>query len=604
MTPRSPNDPGPHRRRRLVEPTATADVVRRKVEGLQVELTSQRTDDSRAEPLETALDELRSLWRRNSSLFDADMVAMLKQIAGTIEPAEAECEPSARNGARVDPQDVLESVFGYRSFRPGQRELISQVLAGHDAVGIMPTGAGKSLTYQIPARILGGTVLVISPLISLMKDQVDALNEAGLRATFLNSSVPPEERQRRERMIRAGELELVYAAPEGLQATVGQALREVRLSLIAVDEAHCISQWGHDFRPAYRALSGLKRNFGGLPMLALTATATARVLRDIIQQLGMQRPRVYRGSFFRPNLHLHTYLKGKRDGSTRRVPQVREAIGRLVQARPGQSGIVYCLSRKSTESTAAFLRKQGVRARAYHAGMDPETRSAVQDAFRNDDVDVVVATIAFGMGIDKSNVRYVIHRDMPRSIEGYYQEIGRAGRDGLPSDCVLFYSWPEVLTYDRFALDAPAEAAERISRQAREMYRFAESECCRHQLLVGYFGEQMGVCGESCDVCAQSNLLGDATRAIAEAKRQRKPAAAPLPAHVPGELFNQLKALRTSLAVDRGVPAYVIFSDATLLEMAAYRPTTEDELLEISGVGPAKLQRYGRLFLEVLSGSA
>ncbi len=602
MTHRDSNGDDPPRRRRIVASRPTAESVRQTVEWLRAQRDSQPSGDPGAEPLQRELDELRGLWRRNSSLFDADMVAMLKDIAGSVEPAEAQCEAISWDGVRVDPQDVLESAFGYPAFRPGQRELISQVLAGHDAVGVMPTGAGKSLTYQIPARVLGGTALVISPLISLMKDQVDALNEAGLRATFLNSSLSPEERQQRERKIQAGEFELVYAAPEGLNASVGWALREMRLSLIAVDEAHCISHWGHDFRPAYRSLSGLKRIFGGVPVLALTATATGRVLRDIIEQLGMDRPRVYRGSFFRPNLHLHAYLKGKREGVAHPVPQVREAIWRLVRTRPGQSGIVYCLSRKSTESTAAFLRKKGARARAYHAGMEPDARSAVQDAFRDDDVDVVVATIAFGMGIDKSNVRYVIHRDMPRSIEGYYQEIGRAGRDGLPSDCVLFYSWPEVLTYDRFALDAPPEAAERISRQAREMYRLAESECCRHQLLVGYFGERMGACGESCDVCTETNLLDEANCAIAEAKRQRKPAAAPLPAHVPGVLYNQLKALRTTLAVDRGVPAYVIFSDATLLEMAAYRPTTEDELLEISGVGPTKLERYGKLFLEVLRG--
>ena len=576
------------------------DELREKVGELFAESRLLSENDPRARDLRLELDELRELWRRNSSLFDPDMVAMLKQIAGFIEPAEARGEPATPAESRLAAQAVLESAFGYRSFRPGQRELIFQVLAGRDAVGIMPTGAGKSLTYQIPARVLGGTALVISPLISLMKDQVDALNEVGLHATFLNSSLSPDERQQRERRIQSGDFELVYAAPEGLNASAGRALREMRLSLIAVDEAHCISQWGHDFRPAYRSLSGLKGNFGGVPVLALTATATSRVLRDILQQLGMDRPRVYRGSFFRPNLHLHTYLKGGRDGARRLVPPVREAIGRLVRARPGQSGIVYCLSRKSTESTAAYLRQQGARARAYHAGMDPDQRTRVQDAFRDDDVDVVVATIAFGMGIDKSNVRYVIHRDMPRSIEGYYQEIGRAGRDGLPSDCVLFYSWPEVLTYDRFAVDSPPEAAERIRRQAREMYRFAEDLGCRHQRLVGYFGERIAACSESCDACTQSDLLQDATRAAAAAKQQRKRASDSSALSAPGELFERLKVLRRTLADDRGIPAYLIFSDATLLEMAAHRPASEDELLEISGVGPTKLKRYGQLFLEVL----
>jgi ATP-dependent DNA helicase RecQ len=471
----------------------------------------------------------------------------------------------------------------------------------------MPTGAGKSLTYQLPARLLGGTTLVISPLIALMKDQVDALGELGLRATFLNSTLDPGERTRRVDGLRNGDFELVYAAPEGLEASVGSALRRVRLSLIAVDEAHCISQWGHDFRPAYRNLSGLRRRFGEVPILALTATATKEVMRDIVSQLGMKSPASYRGSFFRKNLRIHAYKKGGDSGLN-----VRESIVRLIRGRPNESGIVYCLSRKSVEGLADFLVSNGISARAYHAGMSPEERSASQDAFRRDDVDVIVATVAFGMGIDKSNIRYVIHRDMPRSIEGYYQEIGRAGRDGVESDCVLFYSFADVMSYDRFSDESADEIAKRHRRQVREMFSFAEQRACRHQTLVGYLGESLAPCGTACDVCTNKDLLSEApkvaVRGRGRSRADREPRRSPPPpaaeAHVApvhGELFERLRRLRKAIADRRNVPAYHVFSDATLIEIAARKPRTAPELLEISGVGPKKLATYGAEFLAVLA---
>jgi len=525
-----------------------------------------------------SLEALRERYRGKPTSFDA---ASLTELKGLSEALKLRRQ--------------LKDTFGYGSFRPGQEEVIRAVLAGRDALAVMPTGSGKSLLYQLPARILGGTTLVISPLIALMKDQVDALVEGGLRATYLNSSLTAEARRERIQGLHRGEYELVYAAPEGLEQSVGPLLEKLDLRFVAVDEAHCISHWGHDFRPSYRNLAALKERLGGLPILALTATATEAVARDITEQLAMRDPHIVRGSFFRPNLHIHTFRKGGEG------PPVREAILRLVQARPGQNGIVYCLSRKSVEGTAEFLKQHGVRAGAYHAGLRAEEREAAQEAFRRDDVDVIVATIAFGMGIDKSNVRFVIHRDLPKSLEGYSQEIGRAGRDGADADCVLFYSWADVMSLDRFTEDLGGEQADLQRRQIREMFRFAESVSCRHQQLARHFGETLPPCKSSCDICTGRDLLAEAPkRAKAARLKAAGPITAPEPIPADGEeaLYLRLKALRKRLADGRGVPAYVVFTDATLQAMARFRPQTPEHFLALSGVGLKKLQQYGEAFLE------
>jgi ATP-dependent DNA helicase RecQ len=552
------------------------------------------------------LDALRARWREAPELFSPEAVERLRGVAGRLANLSAATKAREAGGAaRPDPHEMLRAVFGHETFRPGQREIVEAVLAGRDCLGVMPTGAGKSLTYQIPARLLGGTTLVVSPLIALMKDQVDAMEKVGLRAAFLNSTLSADERRERVRALRRGELELLYAAPEGLEASVGEALEGTRLSLIAVDEAHCISHWGHDFRPAYRNLAGLGARFGA-PVLALTATATAEVVRDIAAQLGMRSPLLVRGSFFRPNLRLHAVKKGE-------GLKTRDAIVRLVRARRGESGIVYALSRKSVEDTAELLQAHGVRAGAYHAGLEPEVRTRVQDAFRAGALDVVVATVAFGMGIDKPDIRFVIHRDLPRSVEAYYQEIGRAGRDGAPSDCVLFYSWADVMSWDRLLDDAEPEVAAAQRRQARALFRMVDAEGCRHERLVGHFGEAIAPCRVSCDGCTGDDLLARAPAAgrapRAAGRRSGRAAGAAATGADPRQptpdeqaLFEALRAWRGRTAKARGVPAYVVFADATLAAIAEARPASEDDLASVKGIGPAKLEAYGEELLAIVRG--
>jgi ATP-dependent DNA helicase RecQ len=503
----------------------------------------------------------------------------------------------------ADPTDVLHDVFGYDTFRPGQREIIDVVLAGRDCIGVMPTGAGKSLTFQIPAKLLPGTVLVISPLISLMQDQVDALERYGFRAAVLNSTIDDTERRYRLAQLRQGKLELLYVAPEALGTWLRNVISESPISLVVVDEAHCISHWGHDFRPAYRQLRGLKEQLGDVPVLALTATATRRVALDIVRSLGMRKPGGFKGSFYRPNLRVVAQKKGGGRNTRRDILNV-------IRAHRGESGIVYCATRKGVESLVSFLAGEGIRALPYHAGLDAPTRTFNQSAFARDEVGVVVATIAFGMGIDKSNVRFVIHRDMPRSIEAWYQEIGRAGRDGLVSDCVVFYSWKDVVDYDVFLDDVAPDLRAETRTRTIDLFRLLDRSQCRHKSVVRYFDEEIGACGASCDVCLHTDL--DALFPRVPARGSSSVRAEPLPSlrtpswlaapvEVDDSLFERLRTLRRTLADKEHVPAYIVFSDAVLREMARRVPRTETELLSISGVGPAKAARYGAAFLEVIN---
>ncbi|MDO8622336.1 MAG: DNA helicase RecQ, partial [bacterium] len=399
------------------------------------------------------------------------------------------------------PQDVLREVFGYSEFRPYQREAVEMVCAGRSVLVVLPTGGGKSLVYQVPALVREGVALVFSPLIALMRDQVDQLRAVGVRAAFLNSTLSSGARDAVCAQAIRGALDLLYVAPEGFFTDRFQDFltRLPRVSLIAVDEAHCISEWGHEFRPEYRKLAALRAQFPDVPIVAATATATEQVRTDIVQQLGVPDMQTIIGSFERANLTLHV----------ERAQDVTTQIVATLARHRNKAGIIYATTRKRVEELSETLNRKGFRTLPYHAGMDAETRDANQRAFANDEVETMVATVAFGMGIDKSNIRYVIHANLPKSVEGYYQEVGRAGRDGLPSECVTFYANGDIATQQYLIEQAESDDERaRAARQLERVVRFVRSVECRHRAILRYFGEERDewTCSDRCDVCRAGDI--------------------------------------------------------------------------------------------------
>ncbi len=500
--------------------------------------------------------------------------------------------------------DDLQKYFGYSSFLPLQDEIISDVLKNRDVLVLMPTGGGKSLCYQLPAVMKDGLTVVISPLISLMKDQVDDLQSMGIPAATINSTLTYDNLiEIKSRLIKR-QIKLLYVAPERIMIPdFFDFLRQLTINLIAIDEAHCISEWGHDFRPEYRKLNLLKTYFPTVPLIALTSTATLQVQNDIVNQLRMTKVNIYRGSLNRKNLFYRVLPK----------KDTYQHLLRYVKNRPNDSGIIYCQSRKSVENLSARLQEDGLRALPYHAGLEPEVRNANQEKFIKDDVEIVVATIAFGMGIDKPNVRYIIHSDMPKSLEGYYQETGRAGRDGLKSDCILFFSFADKIKHEFFINQIENEQYRRIAHKKMwDMINFCRSEKCRREYLLDYFGEKHHTANcNGCDACTtpeqpeakvprpQPVLVALKTKAApslpSAIKRETVPAVDRSTSDQ--ELFEILRKLRKKIADSENMPPYMVFPDVTLKEMSAKRPLSPLSLKNITGVGEVKLRKYGLVFV-------
>jgi len=589
------------------------------------------------------------------------------------------------------PKELLKSVFGYDQFRPLQEEIITRTLEGKDSFVLMPTGGGKSMCFQIPALCLEGITIVVSPLISLMKDQVQALKSNGIKADFFNSSISSTEENEVIDRAMKGETQLLYLSPEKIISVSNSWLKELNIKLVAIDEAHCVSMWGHDFRPEYTQLRVFRNSLPEVPFMALTATADKSARKDIEEQLGLKDSKLFISSFDRKNLSIEVR------GQVTKKKKLQE-ISQFVERRRGESGIVYCLSRKNTEEVAAYLSEEGHSVEFYHAGMNPEERERIQTEFINDYTKIIVATIAFGMGIDKSNVRWVIHYNLPKNLEGYYQEIGRAGRDGLPSETILYYNMRDFVLYSQFADDGANSSMQK--EKLIRMLQFAEAKSCRRKILLSYFGEHLvSNCG-NCDVCqnppksfdgtilAQKALSGIArmgqkegitllinvlrgsnnadvheknytqlktyglgkevsffdwrdyiiqlanqglieivysensalkisplgkkvlkgekkiqlTYPVTAEEKKKKPKIVRIAneGEVNEELYKELKKVRYAISKEENVPAYIVFNDKTLQEIARELPVNENEFLAISGVGLNKMQEYGEEFMEVV----
>lgn len=488
-------------------------------------------------------------------------------------------------------QTLLKKYFGFDHFRPPQDAIVEHVVSGKDALVIMPTGGGKSLCYQLPALVLPGLTLVISPLIALMKDQVDGLRANGIAASCINKTMSFAEIDQVIAEAKSGAIKLLYLAPERLASPMFQeVLKQLPLSLIAVDEAHCVSEWGHDFRPDYRNLAQWRPLFPSIPWIALTATANDRVRADIVSVLKLEKGRIFSSSFNRPNL---TYIVRPKKKF------FDQLVGALERAR-GSSAIVYCNSRKDTEELAARLSQTGFNALPYHAGLPDAVRRHTQDQFIRDACPVIVATIAFGMGIDKPNVRLVVHADLPRSVEGYYQETGRAGRDGLPSRCLFFFTKGDRWKREYFIRQVEDwNEQKRMREQIDQVVNYAEAKTCRRHFLLSYFGEVWPTenC-QSCDTCLGDALPIDLPSETYSAQTVTKDAT--IPVDYDAGLFEYLRKLRRKLAEDRGVPPYIIFGDRSLQQMAKTLPKSLDAFATIHGVGERKIKDLAPTFLAAI----